>query len=77
MIKIKYTEALKNIREDRDLFQKDVAKVLNISQQYYCEYENGNRELPLRHLITLCKFYDVSADYLLGFTRKIKKLPKD
>ncbi|MDE6470219.1 MAG: helix-turn-helix domain-containing protein [Eubacterium sp.] len=74
---MQYTSALKSIREDRDLYQKDVAKVLGVSQQYYSQYEKGENELPLRHLITLCKYYNVSADYLLGFTRERKELPKE
>lgn len=67
-----YYTILKDLREDNDLKQKDLAEELNISQQYYSEYEKGNRELPLRHLITLCKFYDVSSDYILGFTNDPK-----
>lgn len=64
------------LRIDNDLYQSDVAKKLGISQQYYSEYEKGNRELPVRHLITLCRFYNVSADYILGFTEIKKELPK-
>ena len=67
-----YYNVLKNLREDNDLKQKDLAERLEISQQYYSEYEKGKRELPLRHLITLCKFYDVSSDYILGFTNDPK-----
>ena len=67
-----YYTVLKNLREDNDLKQKDLAERLEISQQYYSEYEKGKRELPLRHLITLCKFYDVSSDYILGFTNDPK-----
>lgn len=74
---MQYTNALKSIREDRELYQKDIAKILGISQQYYSQYEKGENELPLRHLITLCKYYNVSADYLLGFTREQKELPKE
>lgn len=65
---------LKDLREDKDLLQKDIAKILNISQQYYSEYEKGNRELPLRHFYTLCMFYNVSADYILGFTDDSKPI---
>ena len=65
-----------NLRTDNDLLQKHVANKLNISQQYYSEYEKGNRELPIRHLKTLCEFYNVSADYIMGFTSEIKQLPK-
>ena len=72
----KLKERLYSLRIDNDLFQSDVAKQLGISQQYYSEYEKGNRELPLRHLITLCRFYNVSADYILGFTNTYKELPK-
>ena len=68
----KYYNILKDLREDNDLKQKDVAERLEISQQYYSEYEKGNRELPIRHLISLCKFYKVSADYILGFTNDPK-----
>ena len=64
-----YNEKLKELREDRDLFQKDIAELLNTTQQYYSEYEKGNRKLPVEHLITLCKFYNVSADYILGLPR--------
>ena len=61
-----YQKKLKELREDHDLFQKDVAKILNISQQYYSEYENGKRPLPVDHLIRLCKYYKTSADYILS-----------
>lgn len=63
-----YYKILKDLREDNDLKQKDIADKLNISQQYYSQYENGKRELPIRHLKALCKFYNISADYILGFT---------
>lgn len=59
-------ELLRDIRNDHDLTQKDVAKILGISQQHYSQYENGNYELPLRHLARLADYYHVSADYLLG-----------
>ena len=61
-----YQQKLKELREDNDLFQKDIAKILNISQQYYSDYENGKRPLPIEHLITLCKYYNISADYVLS-----------
>lgn len=74
---MKYENALCNIREDRDLRQKDVAEVLGISQQYYSRYESGETELPTRYLVTLCEFYNVSADYLIGFTREKKHYNDD
>ena len=63
---------LRNLREDKDLYQRDIAKLLGISQQYYSEYENGKRPIPIIHLITLAKFYDVSLDYLVGLTNNSK-----
>ncbi len=59
---------LKDLREDHDLKQADVAKVLGISQQYYQCYESGKNELPLRHCIALSKFYGVSLDYIVGLS---------
>lgn len=57
---------IKDLREDHDLLQKDIANLLGISQQYYSEYEKGNRTIPIQHLITLSKFYGTSIDYLVG-----------
>lgn len=59
---------LKDLREDHDLKQSDVAAILGISQQYYQCYESGKNELPLRHCITLARYYNVSIDYLVGLT---------
>lgn len=67
---------IKDLREDNDLLQKDIAGILGISQQYYSEYENGKRTITISHLITLAKYYDVSIDYLVGLSNlkiKIKK----
>ena len=63
---------IRNLREDKDLYQKDVAKMLGISQQYYSEYESGNRAIPIFHLIKLAEFYNVSIDYIVGLTDNIK-----
>lgn len=60
---------IRNIREDNDLSQAKVAEFLNITQQYYSKYELGDYELPLRHLIKLGEFYNVSTDYLIGKTK--------
>lgn len=57
---------IKDLREDNDKFQKDIAQLLGISQQYYSEYEKGNRTIPINHLITLAKYYGTSIDYLVG-----------
>lgn len=65
-----YCELLRELRESRDLKQSDIAMVLNTTQQVYSRYETGINELPLRHLVTLCRFYHVSADYLLGLHKE-------
>ena len=62
---------LKDLREDHDMYQKDVAKLLGISQQYYSEYEKGKRTIPVQHLITLAKYYNTSIDYIVGLTDEI------
>lgn len=59
---------LKDLREDRDLKQKDIAKLLFITQQQYSLYEKGYREIPTTALITLAEFYNASVDYILGLT---------
>lgn len=61
-----YWENLRDLREDHDLTQSEVAKVLQTTQQVYSRYENGVNELPIRHLVALCRFYQVSADDVLG-----------
>ena len=63
---------LKDLREDNDKLQKEIAKLLGISQQYYSEYEKSNRTIPISHLITLAKYYNTSIDYLLGLTDNIE-----
>lgn len=62
----KYYEILRELREDNDLKQSDIAKLLETTQQVYSRYEKGINEMPIRHIITLCKYYNVSADYVLG-----------
>ena len=61
---------LRGLREDHDLTQKEIAAILGTSQTMYARYERGANELPIRHLITLCKYYNVSADIVLGLKRK-------
>ena len=65
-----YYETLREMRESRDLKQSDIAMVLGTTQQVYSRYENGINELPIRHLVTLCGFYHISADYVLGLIEK-------
>lgn len=61
-----YYENLRVIREDRGYTQKQIAEVLETTQQYYSDYENGKRDIPIRIYIILSKFYNVSIDYLAG-----------
>ena len=63
---MKYIKIIKDLREDNDLSQQDVADYLGTSQTMYARYERGANELPIRHLIKLCSLYSVSADYILG-----------
>lgn len=67
-----YTERLRALREDNDLTQAQIAQVLNTSQTMYARYEREANEMPIRHLITLCKYYKVSSDYVLGLEDKRK-----
>ena len=63
-----YIEKLRDIREDNDLTQAEIAKILGTSQTMYARYERGANEMPIHHFVSLCRFYNVSADYLLGTT---------
>lgn len=65
-----FLEKLRGLREDNDLTQSQVAQVLGTSQTMYARYERGANEMPIRHLVTLCRFYNVSADYLLDTAPK-------
>ena len=65
-----YRIRMRNLREDRDLTQKEVGMLLNKSQQGYNHIEAGRAELKIDDLIKLCKFYNLSADYIIGLTNK-------
>ncbi len=67
---------IREIREDRDLTQSDIAKILNVSQVAYSFYEIGKRQLPIELLIKLAKYYNTSTDYLLELTDERKPYPK-
>lgn len=60
-----FTEKLRGLREDNDLTQAQVAQVLGTSQTMYARYERGANEMPIHHLVTICRLYNVSADFLL------------
>lgn len=63
-------QRLKDLREDKDLYQEDIARLLQTTQQTYSLWERGDREIPMHHAITLAKFYKVSMDYICGLTNK-------
>lgn len=65
-----YAQKLRDLREERGLTQAQIADVLQTSQQYYGKYENEQRPLPINHLITLCRYYNVSSDWVLGLRDK-------
>ena len=71
-----YCPRLRDLREDRDLVQKEVAAVLGIDQRVYSNYEIGKREIPTRFLTVLADFYGTSTDYILGRTNNPKPYMK-
>ena len=66
-------QRLRDMREDHDLTQSDVAKILNTAREQYNKYELGKQEIPFHHVITLAKYYKVSIDFLAGLTDKPEK----
>lgn len=68
---------IRNLREDKDLTQKQVGEMLNMSQTGYNQYEIGKNDIPTRVLIKLAEIYDISVDYLLGITDEEKPYPKN
>lgn len=71
-----YQNRIRDLREDSDLTQKDVADILHCSQVCYSNYENGKRDIPTEVLITLADFYKTSTDFLLGRTTEKKPYPR-
>lgn len=65
-------DRIRELRVDRDLTQANIANILKTSQSYYSEYEHGKRAIPIQHIITLCLFYGVSADYILGLPKGLQ-----
>lgn len=65
-----YVKRMRDLREDSDKTQQEIADVLGTSQTMYARYERGANELPIHHLLTLCRYYGVSADYMLGISDK-------
>lgn len=71
---MEYAQRLREIREDKDLTQKDIAKLLGTTQPQIYKYENGIQEMTVSRLAKLCEFYGVSADYILGLPKGLKWL---
>lgn len=71
-----YRERIRQVREDRDLTQAEIGRLLNKSQQGYNHIEAGRAELKIDDLKTLCRFYGLSADYLIGLTDNVDTEPK-
>lgn len=69
-MKKSYIERIRELREDNDLTQKDIAKILGTTQQVYSRYEKGENEIPIRHIISLAKYYNVTTDYILCVSDK-------
>lgn len=69
---MRYCKIIRDLREDADLTQLQVAQILGTSQTMYARYERGANELPIHHLLTLCEFYKVSSDYILGLSKERK-----
>lgn len=65
---------LKDLREDADKSQEEIATFLGTSQSYYAQYENGKRAIPFERVVALAKFYNVSLDYIAGFIDTPRKL---
>ena len=68
---------IRNLREDSDKTQREIAEILETSQTMYARYERGANEMPLRHLLRLAKYYNVSMDYLCGISRIKNPYPKE
>ena len=72
-----YTERLKWVRDCKNITQKEIADFLNIKQQQYARYEKGVNAMPITYLKDICKYLDVSADYIIGLTDEMNPCPKE
>ncbi len=66
-----YFPRLRDLREDNDLLQKQIADILGIDQRVYSNYETGKREIPVHHVILLADYYGTTTDYILGRTNNL------
>ena len=71
-----YTQRLEDLRKDRDLTQEQVAKMLGLKREQYRRYETGINEIKAGFFMNVCRFYNMSADFLLGLTDEYKTIPK-
>lgn len=67
-----YCKIIRDLREDADMTQEQVAQILGTSQTMYARYERRANEMPIHHLISLCRLYHVTSDYILGLDKKAK-----
>jgi len=67
-----FFDKIRELREDRDFTQKEIADMLGITRQQYQLYESGNRQFKIEHIVKICKFFGVSADYILELPKNLK-----
>lgn len=75
-MRMQYTQRLKDLREDSNLTLEELSQKIGLKREQYRRYEVGINEVKAGFIIKICKFYNISADYLLGFTNEYKTLPK-
>ena len=73
---MKYTDRIRSLREERNLYQKDIAALLRVGQKTYSDYELGKTRIPVESIILLAEFYNVSMDYICGVSEKKGVFPK-
>ena len=74
---MEFNERVRSLREDHDLTQQQLAKILNTTQRKISRMETGEAEPSLKDIYLYCSFFNISADYILGYTNKIKPMPKE
>ncbi len=74
---MKYNERIRNLREDHDLTQQNIADLLHIGQRTYADYESGKTRIPVDSLLILARYYDVSMDYITGASNTKTKYPRE
>ena len=69
-----FNQRIRDLREDNDKSQAEIAKVIGTTQSYYAQYENGKRSIPFERVVLLARYYNVSRDYIAGFIDTPKKI---